>query len=121
MSPKCEVPSRPLVGESAFAMYCIMVSQAPKAAHQQRALVADHGREPVILIERISGRARAGLLAQSEINSADYLALLVEIFERDLHFAVEQHVAIDLDALLLVEILGVANRWDRRVEIARTS
>ena len=30
ISPKCEVPSRPRVGESALAMYCIMVSLAAK-------------------------------------------------------------------------------------------
>ena len=89
-----------------------------KAAHQQRALVADHGREPVVLIERVGRGAGAGFLAESEINSADDFALLVEIFERDFHLAVEQHVAVDLDALLLVEIFRVADRRDGGVEIA---
>ena len=89
-----------------------------EAADQQRSLVADHGREPVIFIERVSRGAGAGFLAEAEINSADDLALLVEIFERDLHFAVEQHVAVDLDALLFVEILRVADRRDWGVEVA---
>src|ERR1700685_2816959 len=88
-----------------------------ETAHEQRALVADHGREPVVFIERIGGGAGAGFLAKAEINSADDLALLVEVLERALHFAVEQHEAVDLDALILVEILRVADRWDGRLEI----
>ena len=71
-----------------------------EAADQQRSLVANHGREPVVFVERVGGGAGARFLAESEINSADDFALLVEIFERDLHFAVEQHVAVDLDGLL---------------------
>ena len=89
-----------------------------EAADEQRALVADHGGEPVVFVERVGGGAGAGFLAESEVNSADDFALLVEIFEGDLHFAVEQHVAVDLDGLLLVEIFGVADGRDGRVEIA---
>ena len=68
-----------------------------EAADQQRSLVADHGREPVVFVERVGGGAGAGFLSEAEIDSADDFALLVEIFERDLHVAVEQHVAVDLD------------------------
>jgi hypothetical protein len=89
-----------------------------KPAHQQRALIADHGREPIVFVERVGRGARAGFLAESEINSAHDLALLVEIFERDLHLAVEQHVAVDLDRLLLVQIFRVANRRDGSTQIA---
>ena len=72
-----------------------------KAADQERSLVADHGREPVVFVERVGRGAGAGLLAESEVDSADDLALLVEIFERDLHLAIEQHVSVDLDGLRL--------------------
>ena len=118
MSPKCEVPSRPLRGRIGFGHVLHHGVAARESADQQRALIADHGREPVIFVERVCGGAGAGFLAESEIDSADHFALLVEIFERDFHFAVEQHVAVDLDALLLVEILGVADGRNGCVEIA---
>ncbi len=44
--------------------------------------------------------------------------MLVKIFESDLHFAIEQHVAVDLDGLLLVEVLGVADRRDGGVQVS---
>ena len=89
-----------------------------EATDQQRSLIADHGGEPVVLVERVGGGAGAGFLAESEVNSADYLALLVEILEGDLHFAIEQHVAVDLDGLLLVEVFGVADRRNWSGEVA---
>ena len=89
-----------------------------ETANQQRSLVADHGREPVVLIERVCRGAGAGFLAESEIDSADDFALLVKILQRHFHFAVEQHVAIDLDALLLVEIFRVPDGRDGCVEIS---
>ena len=89
-----------------------------EAADQQRALVADHGREPVVLVERVGGGAGAGFLSESEVDAADDLALLVEIFERDFHAAVEQHPAVDLDALLLSQIFGVADGRDGGVQVA---
>jgi len=79
---------------------------------------AYHGREPVILIKGVGRGARAGFLAQPEINSSDYLSLLIKIFQSDLHFAVEQHVAVDLDALLLAQVLRVADGRDGRAEVA---
>ncbi len=89
-----------------------------ESADEQRALIANHGREPVVFVERVGGGAGAGFLAESEINSADDLALLVEIFERVLHFAVEQHEAVDLDGLLLGQIFRVADGRDGGVEVA---
>src|SRR6202020_1338233 len=89
-----------------------------ETADEERSLIADHGREPIVLIERVGGGTGAGLLAEAEINSADDFALFVKIFERDLHFAIEQHGAINLEGLLLIEILGVADWRDARVEVA---
>src|SRR5438270_1580378 len=83
-----------------------------ESTDEQGALVADHGGEPVVFVERVGGGAGAGFLAQSEVDSTDNLALLVKIFESDLHFAIEQHVAVDFDGLLLVEVFGIADRWD---------
>ncbi len=70
-----------------------------KAADEERALVANHGREPVVFVERVGRSAGAGFLAETEIHSADDLALLVEVFEGNLHFAIQQHVSVDLDGL----------------------
>jgi hypothetical protein len=89
-----------------------------ESADQQRALVADHGREPVVFFEGVGGGAGAGFLTESEIDAADDFALLIEIFERDFHFAVKQHEAVDLDGLPLVEIFRIADGWDGGVEIA---
>ncbi len=118
MSPKWLVPSRPLVGRIGLGHVLHHGVGGAESADQQRTLVADHGGEPVVFVERVGGGAGAGFLAQSEVDSADYLALLVEILEGDLHFAIEQHVAVDLDGLLLVEVFGVADRRDGGVQVA---
>ena len=118
MSPKWLVPSRPLGRRVGFGHVLHHGVAGSESADEERALVADHGGEPVVLIERVRGGAGAGFLAESEINSADDFALLVEIFERDFHFAVEQHEAVDLDGLLLAQILRVADGRDGSVEIA---
>src|SRR3954471_21784182 len=88
-----------------------------KAADQKRALVADHRREPIIFSESICRGARTRFLSESEINAADYFALLVKILERLLHPAVEHHPAINFYALLLIEVLGIADRRRGRVQI----
>src|SRR5581483_1889863 len=89
-----------------------------KSADQQRSLIANHGPEPVIFSQSVSGGAGTCFLAQSEINSAYYFSLLVKIFESLLHAPIEQHVAIDLDALLLIEVLRIANGRYGSVKIA---
>jgi len=46
--------------------------------------------------------AAASLTAGREFGVVlDHFALLLEIFEGDLHFAVQEHVAVDLDGLLV--------------------
>src|SRR5215467_2716730 len=89
-----------------------------KAADEKRSLVANHGREPVIFVERVGRSAGAGFLTESEIDAADHLALLVQILQRNLHFAVQPHVSVDLDGLLPVEIPGVADGWEGSVEVS---
>ena len=118
MSPKCDGAVAALGGRVGFGHVLHHGVAGGESADEERSLIADHGREPVVFVERVGGGAGAGFLAESEIDSADDFALLVEIFERDLHFAVEQHVAVDLDGLLLAQIFGVADRRDGRVEIA---
>ena len=53
---------------------------------------------------------RAGFLAESEVNASNDFALLVKIFERLLHFSVEEHPAVDLDVLLLAQVFRFADR-----------
>src|SRR5579862_4197302 len=72
-----------------------------KTADQERSLIANHGAEPVFLLESKSRSAGTGFLAKPEIDAAHYLSLLVKVFERRLHAAVQQHPAVDFDALLL--------------------
>src|ERR1700732_5364925 len=74
-----------------------------KAPDEKRPLIANHGRKPVIFMKGVSGGTRARLLAKSEINPTDYFALLVEVLQGLLHPAVEDHPAINLNALLFVE------------------
>jgi hypothetical protein len=81
-------------------------------------LIANHGRKPIVLRERVSRGAGTGLLTESEVDAADDLALLVEILERDLHPAVEQHVAVNLDGLLFVQILRLTDRRDGCAQVA---
>src|SRR5882724_804367 len=89
-----------------------------KAADKLRALVADHGRKPVVGAKRVSGSAGAGFLPQAKIDAAHNLALLVKIFQRHFHAAVHHHPAVDFQVLLLGEIFRFANRRHRRVEFA---
>src|SRR4051794_26310789 len=76
-----------------------------KSFNEQRSLVADHRAEPLLLAQRHRRRARARFLSEAEIHTANDLALLVEILERRLHAAVEQHPAVERDVLLATEVL----------------
>src|ERR1043166_1164767 len=79
----------------------------------------DQRREPVILIERVCRCARTGLLAKAEINSAYNFALFVEVLKRLFHLAVEHHPSINVDALLLAQIFGVADGRGGPTKVAR--
>ena len=79
-----------------------------KSADQKRTLIADHRPNPVSLAQRIGRGAGAAFLAETEIHTTHYLLLLEKILERLLHLAIEQHVAIDLDALFFVQVLRFA-------------
>src|SRR5437660_1498651 len=69
-------------------------------------------------MESVGGSTGAGFLAESKVNATNHLALFVQNFECGLHLAIEEHPAIDLDALFPVEIFRFADRWDARGEIA---
>ena len=89
-----------------------------EAADQQRPWLRIMGPSQSSLMQSVGRGTRAGLLAESEVHAADNLALLVEILERGLHLAIEQHPAVDLDALFPVEIFRFANGRDRSAEVA---
>ena len=89
-----------------------------KSPQQQGSLIADHGSEPVVFSQRVGGSARARLLPQAKINSAHHLGLFVKDFQLLLHLAIEQHPAVQLDALFFAEIFRIADRRRRRVQIA---
>ena len=59
MSPKCEVPSRPLVGESALAMYCIMMSRGSKAADEQALPDCGSWAQTIVFVESVGRGAGA--------------------------------------------------------------
>ena len=121
MSPKCEDASRPLVGEPALAMYCIMMSRGEKPRTSSEPWLRIIGPEPFVGFQRVGRGARTCFLAQAEVHSAYDLALLVEILQRSFHLAIEQHPAIDLDALLLAEIFRIADRRDGALRSPETS
>src|SRR3954464_12110606 len=73
-----------------------------EATDKKRSLIANHRREPIIFSESICRGARTRFLSESEINAADYFALLVKILKCLLHPTVENHPAINLYALLFV-------------------
>ena len=77
-SPKWLVPSLPCVGEVNCAMCCVKMSRGLKSAHEQRADIANHGRDPVARLQSVGGADRNGFLAEAGINSADNLVLAEE-------------------------------------------
>ena len=89
-----------------------------EASHQHRPLVANHRAKPVVGSKCVGRGARAALLAQSEIDAADNLALLVEVLQGHFHAAVEQHPAVDCDALFTREVFRLANRRRRSAQVA---
>src|SRR5207248_11646760 len=70
-----------------------------ESSNQKRPLIADQWSDPITLTRRVSRGAGAAFLSEPEMPAADNFLLFEEIFERLLHLAVEQHVAINLDAL----------------------
>jgi len=99
ISPKCEEASRGVGGRSGFGHVLHHDVGGREAADEERSLIADHGTEPLIFMKSAGGSAGAGFLAESEVNSADDMALLVEILERRFHAAVEEHPTVDFDEL----------------------
>src|SRR5262249_50313275 len=82
-------------------------------------LIPDQRTQPLIGSQRKSRGARAGFLSQAKVNAAHHLALLVEVFERRFHFAIQKHPAVDLDALPSVEILRLADWRHGAAQIPR--
>src|SRR5262249_49312827 len=61
--------------------------------------------------------AGASLLTQTKVNPANHFALLVQVLEGGFHFAIQQHPSVNLEALLLIQILRFADRWNRRAQV----
>ena len=89
-----------------------------EAADQERSLVADHGPHPVFRAQRIGRGTGTGFLTDAEVNTAHHFALLVKILEGRLHAAVQEHPAVDLDALLFVEVFRFAEGRNWGAQIA---
>src|SRR5580704_8672635 len=70
-------------------------------------------------MKSVSGGTGASFLPQTEINPAHHFALLIQVLQRSLHFSIQEHRSINLDALFLVEIVRFADGWNRRIQVAR--
>src|SRR5215475_8046228 len=90
-----------------------------EATDEKRALIADHGRDPIVFTQGIGGSAGTGLLPQAEVHTADDFALLIEVLESLFHLAIEYHPAIDLDALLFAEVLRVTDGRGGSAKVTR--
>ena len=73
------------------------------AFDQHRAQVADHGRNPVALFERVGGADRGGFLPQRAIDSAHDLVLAEHDRQQVFQLAVELHPVVQLKMLLPAE------------------
>src|SRR5262249_55144654 len=78
----------------------------PASPHEDRAEVANEGREDVASLERVGAAHRAALLAQAPVEAAHDLALTVEVRELLLDHAVEEQPVPDLQALATAEFRG---------------
>ena len=70
------------------------------ALDQQRANVADHGRQPVFLFEGVRGADGDAFLAQAGIESAHDFVLAEEFHHGVFDGAVEAHVVVQVEVLL---------------------
>ena len=52
-----------------------------KSPNQKGTLISDHGPHPIVGTERVGGGAGACFLTESEVDAADYFALLIEILK----------------------------------------
>ena len=78
--PKWMFSSRPRVGESPLAMYCLMMSDRLRAGDEDRSHVADQRLDDVALlvVERIRRRDRFAFLPEGAIEAADDFRLAEE-------------------------------------------
>ena len=70
------------------------------AFDQQRADVADHGREPVCFLEGVGGADGNGFLAEAGVQAADDFVLAEELGHGVFDLAVEAHVVVEVEILL---------------------
>src|SRR6266436_4714602 len=75
------------------------------AFDEQRADVADHGREPVFLLESIRAAHGNGFLTETGVQSADDFVLAEELDHGVFHGAVEAHVVVQVEILLARQVL----------------
>src|ERR1700745_4115753 len=81
-----------------------------ESSNQQRPLIADEGTDPVALAQGVCRGTRTSFLPESEIHTSNDFLLFEEVLKCLLHLAIEQHVAVDLNALLLAQVLRFTQR-----------
>ena len=102
-SPKWLVPSLPCVGE-VYARHVLRENVARlEAAHQQRADVADHRRDPVARAQRVGRAYGNGFLPQAAVQAADDFVLPEQAHQQFLERAVEPQVVVELEGLFARE------------------
>ena len=99
VSPKWMLSSRPRVGESPFAMYCLRISTgvAPFTSIEPRLRMSGERMSPPL--ERVGAAHRVGLLAERAKEPADDLRLPIEVHEPLLERAREPHPVVELEPL----------------------
>src|SRR6202048_212876 len=80
------------------------------ALDEQRADVANHGREPVFLFERIGAAHGNGFLTEAGVQTADDFILAEELDHGVFYRAVEAHVVVQVKILLPRQVL-LHVRW----------
>src|SRR5271168_1129988 len=76
------------------------------AFYQQRADIADHGRDPVAFFQGVAGADGDGFLAEARIEAADDFILAEEADHALFELAIKLHVVVKVEVLLAGERLG---------------
>ena len=76
------------------------------AFYQQRADIADHGRDPIAFFQGVAGADGDGFLAEAGIEAADNFILAEEANHALFELAVELHVVVEIEVLLARQRLG---------------
>ena len=76
------------------------------AFDEQRADIADHGRDPVAFLEGVAGADRNGFLAETGIEAADNFILAEQADHALFELTIELHVIVEVEVLFARERLG---------------